>query len=94
MPMISVTDHDGLRTALQIVMCSLSLLFVSLLPIVVGLAGPAYFLAALLLGVGFLILGVRFAWQRSPTRARQVLYGSLMYLPSVLSLWLLDRMLS
>ena len=32
MPMISLVDRDGLRTGLQIVMCCLNLLFVSLLP--------------------------------------------------------------
>lgn len=91
MPMISLVDRDGLRTGLQVVMCSLTLLFVSLLPTAVGLAGATYFLAALLLGVVFLGLGVRFARQRSTARARHLLYGSLIYLPCVLALWLFDR---
>lgn len=93
MAMISVTDEDGSRTAQQIIMCSLNLLFVSLLPVAIGQAGAAYFLAAALLGAAFLTLAVRFACDRSLARARQVMYGSLIYLPCVLSLWLLDRML-
>lgn len=91
MPMISLVDSDGLRTGLQIVMCCLTLLFVSLLPTAIGVAGMTYFFAALLLGLVFLGLGVRFAVQRSRNRARAVLYGSLIYLPCVLSFWLFDR---
>lgn len=93
MAMISVTDEDGSRTAQQIVMCTLNVVFVSLLPVAVGLAGVAYFLVAALLGVAFLTLAARFACERSLERARQVMYGSLIYLPCVLSMWLLDRML-
>lgn len=91
MPMISLVDRDGLRTGLQIVMCCLNLLFVSLLPTAIGAAGTTYFFAALLLGLVFLGLGLRFAAQRSRARARHVLYGSLIYLPCVLSFWLFDR---
>lgn len=91
MPMISLVDSDGLRTGLQIVMCCLTLLFVSLLPTAVGAAGTVYFFAALLLGLVFLGLGLRFAAQRNRSRARAVLYGSLIYLPCLLSVWLFDH---
>ena len=87
--MISHLDRDGLRTAQQIIMCTLNLLFASLLPVAIGLAGAAYFLEALVLGTGFLALGVRFARQRTLSRARHVLLGSLIYLPSLLILWLI-----
>ncbi len=40
MPMISHLDRDGLRTAQQIIMCTLNLLFVSLLPAAVGCLPP------------------------------------------------------
>ena len=89
MPMISLLDRDGLRTAQQIIMCTLNLLFASLLPVAIGLAGAAYFLEALVLGIAFLALGVRFALQRTLSRARHVLLGSLVYLPSLLILWLI-----
>ncbi len=38
--MISHLDRDGLRTAQQIIMCALNLLFVSLLPVAEGCLPP------------------------------------------------------
>ncbi|MCH8965475.1 MAG: protoheme IX farnesyltransferase [Planctomycetes bacterium] len=89
MPMISHLDRDGLRTAQQIVMCTLNLLFVSLLPVAIGLADGVYFFEALVLGTAFLALGVRFAQRRTLSRARHVLFGSLIYLPTLLIFWLI-----
>ncbi len=89
MPMISHLDRDGLRTAQQIIMCTLNLLFVSLLPVAIGLAGAVYFVEALVLGTAFLALGVRFAQRRTLSRARHVLFGSLVYLPVLLLCWLI-----
>ncbi len=89
MPMISHLDRDGLRTAQQIIMCTLNLMFVSLLPVAIGLADGVYFFEALVLGTAFLALGVRFAQRRTLSRARHVLFGSLVYLPSLLILWLI-----
>jgi protoheme IX farnesyltransferase len=89
MPMISHLDRDGLRTAQQIIMCTLNLLFVSLLPVAIGLADGVYFFEALVLGTAFLALGVRFARRRTLSRARHVLFGSLVYLPLLLIFWLI-----
>ncbi len=89
MPMISLLDRDGLRTAQQIIMCTLNLVFVSLLPVAVGLADEVYFIEALVLGTAFLALGVRFAQRRTLSRARHVLFGSLVYLPTLLLFWLI-----
>lgn len=89
MPMISHLDRDGLRTAQQIVMCTLNLLFVSLLPVAIGLADGVYFFEALVLGMAFLALGLRFAQRRTLSRARHVLFGSLVYLPVLLLCWLI-----
>ena len=44
--MISHLDRDGLRTAQQIIMCALNLLFVSLLPVAVGSLPPRRLLRA------------------------------------------------
>ncbi len=89
MPMISHLDRDGQRTAQQIIMCTLNLLFVSLLPVAIGLADGVYFFEALVLGTAFLALGVRFARRRTLSRARHVLFGSLVYLPVLLIFWLI-----
>ncbi len=88
MPMMSLLDDSGVRTAQQIVLCTLNLIFVSLLPIVAGLTGPGYLGLALTLGAAFLGLGIRFWSRRSAQRARQVMFGSLIYLPGLLGGWL------
>jgi heme O synthase-like polyprenyltransferase len=57
---------------------------------VVGGEGPVYLAGALLLGIGFLAYAVGFSLRRSTERARGVLRASLIYLPALLTVWLLD----
>jgi heme O synthase-like polyprenyltransferase len=47
-------------------------------------------LAALLLGLGFLHCGARFALRKSGAAARQLLLASILYLPSLLLLMILQ----
>jgi protoheme IX farnesyltransferase len=68
----------------------LALVAASLMPVVVGGAGPVYLTGALLLGFGFLACTVGFSLWRSQARARAVLRASLIYLPALLTLLLLD----
>jgi len=82
---------SGSSTERQIVTASLGLLAVSLLPTLIGLAGPVYFAGALLLGLGFIVLGARQALEPSAPAARRVLLASLLYLPAVLALLALDK---
>jgi heme o synthase len=88
---LPVVDAGGASTERQIVSGCLGLLAVSLLPTLVGLAGPVYFMGALLLGVAFATLGVLQALEPTPLAARRVLYASLLYLPAVLTLLALDK---
>lgn len=81
----------GSSTERQIVTASLALLVVSLLPTLIGLAGPVYFAGALLLGASLTILGARQALEPSAAAARRVLLASLLYLPAVLALLALDK---
>jgi protoheme IX farnesyltransferase len=88
---LPVVDTGGSSTERQIVSGCLGLLAVSLLPTLVGLAGPLYFLGALLLGVVFAIFGLLQALEPSAPAARRVLLASLLYLPAVLALLALDK---
>ncbi len=88
---LPVVDADGRSTERQIVMGCLSLLAVSLLPTLVGMAGPVYFLGALLLGVGFTVLGARHALAPSREAARRVMLASFLYLPALLALLAYDK---
>jgi protoheme IX farnesyltransferase len=88
---LPVIDAQGSSTERQIMTGCLALLAVSLLPTLVGLAGGVYFAGALVLGVGFAVLG---AWQAavpSLGSARRVLYASLLYLPALLALLAFDK---
>ncbi len=88
---LPVIEPDGDSTNRQIISHSAALLVVSLLPTLLGLAGPVYFLVAFILGVGFLVYGVRLVLESTLKRARQLLFGSLIYLPVLLLVMALDR---
>ena len=88
---LPVEEPDGRSTSLQIVNYAAALVPVSLLPTVVGLAGRVYFVGALALGIGVLLLAIRFARGRSGAHAKQLFYGSLAYLPVLWVLMLADR---
>src|SRR5207247_10266951 len=64
---------------------------VSLLPTLLGMTGPIYLAGALALGLWFLYSGVRVAVDRTVLRARAVLIVSVLYLPLIYGLMLIDR---
>jgi protoheme IX farnesyltransferase len=90
-PMLPVVEPDGARTGRQAVLYAVALVPVSLVPALVGVAGLAYFWFALALGVSFLVLAARFAALRSEGRARALFYGSLLYLPLIWAVMILDH---
>jgi heme o synthase len=89
--MLPVVEPDGRSTARQIVLYGVALIPVSLLPTLLGMAGSIYLIGALLLGLWFLYSGVRVALERTLSRARGVLITSVLYLPLIYGLLLLDR---
>ncbi|HTU99257.1 MAG TPA: heme o synthase, partial [Luteitalea sp.] len=74
-PVLPVVEPSGRSTARQTVMYTAALLPVSLAPALMGLAGPLYFIVALVLGVAFLALAMRFAWDLHRRSARQLFLG-------------------
>jgi len=88
---LPVVESDGWTTGRQVITHSLALLVVSLLPTLLGIAGTVYFLAALLLGSGFLWYGIGLAISQSLAAARRLLLASLIYLPLLLVVMALDR---
>jgi len=91
LPMLPVVDPDGRSTARQMVLWGAALLPVSLLPTILGLTGLTYFLGTLALGCFFLGVCVAFALSFSTRAARRVLLVSVLYLPAVLAVMVLDR---
>jgi protoheme IX farnesyltransferase len=88
--MLPVVDPDGGMSGRQMVSYCLALLTASVAPLALGRAGPLYMAGAVLLGAGFLSFALAFLRQRSLQRARGVLRASLIYLPVLLALLLLD----
>jgi protoheme IX farnesyltransferase len=89
--LLPVVEPDVHSTGRQVVVNCVALLAVGLLPTLVGLAGPVYFVAALILGLVFLGYGVAFALSRTAPAARQLLLASLLYLPALLLIMALDK---
>ena len=89
--MLSVIDADGRRTSRQAVIETSLLLPVSLLPFVLRLAGPVYLCGATLLGLGFFWLSLQFARTLALRRARHLFYFSLIHLPLLLILLVVDK---
>jgi protoheme IX farnesyltransferase len=88
---LPVIEPDGASTNRQVISHCTALLAVSLLPTLLGLAGPVYFFVALFLGISFLASGVRLALESTLARARKLLLTSLIYLPALLLVMALDR---
>jgi heme o synthase len=89
--MLPVVEPDCRSTARQIVLFGIALIPVSLVPGMLGMSGRIYVAGALLLGLWFLYSGVRVALDRTMARARNVLLASVLYLPLIYGLMLLDR---
>ena len=69
----------------------LLLLPLSLTPVVFGRAGLAYLATAGVLGAGFIYPADRLVLQRSNAMARRLLFASIVYLPLIFALMVLDR---
>jgi protoheme IX farnesyltransferase len=89
--MLPPADPEGRSMAWQIVACSLALVPVSLMPAWLGQVGSVYFVGALVLGLSFLGYGARLAASRSKFLARRVLLASIVYLPLVFGLMMIDK---
>jgi protoheme IX farnesyltransferase len=88
--MLPVVEPDGRVTAQQIVVYTLMLLPVSLLPTVVGMSGRVYFVGAIVLGLLFLYSSLRAAFSMSRQQARRLLLASVLYLPLLFLLMVLN----
>jgi len=92
--LLPIVDRDGFSTERQIVNNCAALLLVGLLPTVFGIAGHLYFASALVLGLSFLWSGIAMARVRSAESARRVLFVSLVYLPLLLLMMAVDKVVA
>ena len=89
--MLPSDSAAGRAMAWQVVLASIFLLPLSLTPVWIGATGWVYFSGALLLGLGFSVYGMRLAASRSRVLARRMLLASVIYLPLVFALMMLDK---
>jgi protoheme IX farnesyltransferase len=90
MPMLPVIDIDGRATCRQMMFGCFALLPLGLLPVALQMAGMVYFAGSLLAGVMFLLSGICFVRHRTRRNARAMFLTSLVYLPLVFVLMLLN----
>jgi len=89
--MLPVLDESGRITAETVLLTSLLLVPLAMLVTLFGIAGWWFAAGALLLGVWLSLLAVRFRRLRTAAAARAVFIGSIIYLPLILALLVLDR---
>lgn len=89
--MLPVVEPEGRVTSQQIVMYTIMLVPVSLLPALVGIAGTAYLVGAIALGLVFLYFSLLAASRRTTWQARRLLLASVLYLPALFVLMVLNH---
>jgi len=90
-PMLPVVEPDGVRTGRQALLYAACLVPVSLTPSFVGTAGAAYLWIALTLGLVLAGLAFRFAARRTEAAARALFFGSIVYLPLIWVVMVVDH---
>jgi len=88
--MLPVVDPGGGRMFKQIQYYSLLLVPVSLVPALTGLSGAIYFVGTLLAGLGLLWVSQLFVRSHSIIDAKHLLRATVIYLPILLTLIVLD----
>jgi heme o synthase len=89
--MLPVIEPEGRVTSQQIVVYTLMLLPVSLLPYALGISGKVYLFGAIVLGLLFLYSSIRAAFSLSRQEAKKLLLASVLYLPLLFILMVLNR---
>lgn len=93
MPLLPVLEPDGRSTGRQAVLYAAATIPVSLLPTLIGMAGPRYLSAALVLGAMVLWLSFEFAHTRTLATARRLFFATIIYLPLLWGALVVDHAL-
>lgn len=89
--MLPVIEPAGKITARQIVIFTLMLLPVSVAPYFFGISGAFYLIGASVLGLWFLFSSIQAARVKSNEKARKLLLVSVLYLPLIFALMVLNH---
>lgn len=89
--MLPSVDEDGSATARHAVTHAVALLLASLFPLPAHGAGTLYGIAAVVLGTGYIAAALYFRARRTDRSARILLRASLIYLPLLFGVLVMDR---
>lgn len=90
--MLPVDDENLSVTSRQILLYAAALVPTSLMPVLIGIDGKTYGVAAVVLGLIFLWFAAACARTRARADARKLFFWSIIYLPVLLAIMMLDRM--
>ncbi|MHC4824357.1 MAG: heme o synthase [Planctomycetota bacterium] len=88
--MLPGVDPTGAASGRQSVHYAVALIPVSMLPSVFGAAGKVYFYGAFSMSLAFLVAVIFFGMKRKERRAKTVFWASIVYLPVLFLLMVLD----
>jgi protoheme IX farnesyltransferase len=90
--MLPVVDKDGTRTFRQIVLYAATLVAVSLLPAIMGLAGVLYFFGSLVTCTALVQVCLWAAHAKTNSRAKWLMHATVMHIPILLGLMMYDKL--
>ncbi|HEX6164238.1 MAG TPA: heme o synthase [Vicinamibacterales bacterium] len=91
MPLLPVIEPDGRSTGRQAVLYTAALIPLSMMPTGVGLATAWYLVGAIALGAVLMVLSLEFSVKRNIDTARRLFFGSILYLPILWALLVVDH---
>ena len=91
MPLLSVIEPTGRATGQQAVIYTAALIPVSMAPTGVGLATAYYLVGAITAGAVLMVLSLEFSAKRDIDTARRLFFGSILYLPILWAILVLDH---
>ncbi len=89
--MLSYADEEGRDTGRMALLYAVALLPISLLPTLVGVTGAWYFFGAVVLGLAYVAAGTGLLAGATPARAWRLFFVSILYLPALLTLMVIDK---
>ena len=89
--MLPVVDEDLTITGRQMILYAAALIPVSLVPTLLGMTGTAYFVVAVMLGLGYLSFSLTAASTRERLDARKLFFFSIIYLPVLLAAMMMNK---
>ncbi len=91
LPILSVVDSSGVRTAKHVILYSAVLCPLTLVPAIWKVTGPYYFVGSIVLGILFFACGMCLAFKRNEFYARLLFVTSIFYLPALGLMMVWDR---